>query len=149
MGIQGLLPVLKDITNRSHIKHFAGKRAAIDGYGWLYKGAYSCAKELCEDSPTDKCAPNSSALRRRATVSHACLPQGRTDPRSEALCVYRYVKFCMSRIRLLLHHGVIPIVVFDGDKLPAKNFTEMARQRCAESLNFHVCHDCQFVAQRA
>ena len=56
MGIPGLLPLLKDITNKRHIKDFAGKRAAIDGYGWLYKGAYSCAKELCEDTPTDKCA---------------------------------------------------------------------------------------------
>jgi exonuclease 1 len=54
MGIQGLLPVLKDITNRTHVRHFAGKRAAIDGYGWLYKGAYSCSKELCENIPTDK-----------------------------------------------------------------------------------------------
>jgi exonuclease 1 len=96
MGIQGLLPMLKDITNRTHIRQFAGKRAAIDGYGWLYKGAYSCPRELCEDLPTDK-----------------------------------YVKFCMSRIRLLLHHEVIPIVVFDGDKLPAKDCTEVARQRCA------------------
>jgi XPG N-terminal domain len=55
MGIQGLLPQLKDITNRVHIREFAGKRAAIDGYGWLYKGAYSCPRELCEDVPTDKC----------------------------------------------------------------------------------------------
>ena len=43
----------------------------------------------------------------------------------------RYVKFCMSRVRMLLHHGVIPIVVFDGDKLPAKEYTEVARQRRA------------------
>lgn len=56
MGIPGLLPLLKDITNKRHIKDFAGKRAAIDGYGWLYKGAYSCAREICEDVPTDKCA---------------------------------------------------------------------------------------------
>ena len=61
MGIQGLLPVLKDITNRTHIRQFAGKRAAIDGYGWLYKGAYSCPKELCEDIPTDRCGPSLQA----------------------------------------------------------------------------------------
>jgi XPG N-terminal domain len=41
----------------------------------------------------------------------------------------------MARIRLLLHHGVVPIVVFDGDKLPAKGYTEDLRQRCAQRCN--------------
>lgn len=36
----------------------------------------------------------------------------------------------MSRIRLLLHNGVTPLVVFDGDKLPAKAGTDEQRQRC-------------------
>lgn len=56
MGISGLLPVLKDITHKTHIREFAGKTAAIDGYVWLYKGAYCCPQELCEGVPTDKCA---------------------------------------------------------------------------------------------
>lgn len=54
MGISGLLPVLKDITKKQHVRDFAGKTVAIDGYSWLYKGAYSCAKELCENEPTEK-----------------------------------------------------------------------------------------------
>ena len=60
MGIQGLLPVLKDITNRVHVSTFSGKRAAIDGYSWLYKGAYSCPQELCEDRPADGCVTTRS-----------------------------------------------------------------------------------------
>lgn len=35
---------------------------------------------------------------------------------------------------MLLDHGVIPIVVFDGDKLPAKEKTEAHRQRHAPSM---------------
>lgn len=54
MGISGLLPLLKDITHKAHIKEFRGKRAAVDGYVWLYKGSYSCPEELCEGKPTDK-----------------------------------------------------------------------------------------------
>ena len=138
MGISGLLPVLKDITNRSHVKHFAGKRAVIDGYSWLYKGAYSCPRELCEGIPTDKCAPLCGLMLRTADnlipklhVTHAF--------RRSLQC--RFVKFCMSRIRLLLHHGVIPIVIFDGDKLPAKDCTEIQRQRCEIVVVLHdECH---------
>lgn len=93
MGISGLLPLLKDITHKAHIKEFRGKRAAVDGYVWLYKGSYSCPEELCEGKPTDK-----------------------------------FVKYCMSMVDLLLHHGVQPVVVLDGDKMPAKAITEQQRQ---------------------
>ena len=55
MGIQGLLPLLKDITKKQHIKDFKKCTVAIDGYGWLYKGAYCCPRELCEGEPTDRC----------------------------------------------------------------------------------------------
>eukprot|EP00892_Ulva_mutabilis_P007615 jgi/Ulvmu1/5225/UM022_0018.1 len=93
MGISGLLPLLKDITHKAHIKQFQGKRAAVDGYVWLYKGSYCCPEELCEGRPTDK-----------------------------------FVKYCMSMVDLLRHHGVQPVVVLDGDKMPAKAVTEEQRQ---------------------
>ena len=54
MGINGLLPVLKSITRPGHVSQYAGKRVAIDAYSWLHKGAYACAKELCEGLHTDK-----------------------------------------------------------------------------------------------
>lgn len=71
MGISGLLPLLKDITHKTHIKQFQGKRAAIDGYVWLYKGSYSCPEELCEGRPTDKCAPFFRHVHRSAGVLNA------------------------------------------------------------------------------
>ncbi|KNZ62204.1 uncharacterized protein VP01_12g5 [Puccinia sorghi] len=54
MGIQGLLPFLKSIQRDSHIRNWAGKTLAIDGYVWLHRGAYHCAQELCLGKPTIK-----------------------------------------------------------------------------------------------
>lgn len=62
MGIQGLLPILKDITRRQHVSEFSGKRVAIDGYSWLYKGAYCCSRELCEGEATDRRASSPDEL---------------------------------------------------------------------------------------
>ena len=39
----------------------------------------------------------------------------------------RYVDYCMHRVKLLQHFGVIPVLVFDGDTLPAKKHTEASR----------------------
>ena len=33
----------------------------------------------------------------------------------------------MHRVKLLQHFGVIPVLVFDGDTLPAKKHTEASR----------------------
>ncbi|KAF9541251.1 Rad2 nuclease [Mortierella hygrophila] len=54
MGIQGLLPLLKSIERPVHLKDYAGKTLAVDGYVWLHKGAFSCAQELCLGQPTIK-----------------------------------------------------------------------------------------------
>ncbi|KAI1306263.1 Rad2 nuclease [Mortierella claussenii] len=54
MGIQGLLPLLKSIEKPVHLKDYAGKTLAVDGYVWLHKGAFACAQELCLSQDTDK-----------------------------------------------------------------------------------------------
>ena len=41
----------------------------------------------------------------------------------------RFVRYCMSRIEMLLHNGVIPVVVFDGGRLPTKADEEDSRRR--------------------
>ena len=46
MGIQGLLPFLKQIQREVHVSSFRGKKVAVDGYCWLHRGAYSCALQL-------------------------------------------------------------------------------------------------------
>ncbi|KAF2814282.1 uncharacterized protein BDZ99DRAFT_506967 [Mytilinidion resinicola] len=39
----------------------------------------------------------------------------------------KYVEFAMSRVRMLVHFGIIPYIVFDGDYLPSKSGTEKER----------------------
>ena len=41
----------------------------------------------------------------------------------------RYVDFCMGRVELLRRNGVVPVIVFDGGRLPMKAGEEGARQR--------------------
>lgn len=53
----------------------------------------------------------------------------------------RYVDFCMSRVRMLLHFGITPYIVFDGDYLPSKAGTEKeraARRREGKKLGLEL-----------
>eukprot|EP00871_Galdieria_phlegrea_P002842 jgi/Galph1/3559/GphlegSOOS_G2195.1 len=93
MGIQGLLPALRSISESIHIKMFANKKVGIDGYSWLHKGAFGCALELCTGTPTT-----------------------------------RYIDYFIERIKMLLYNRVIPIVIFDGARLPAKDETDSLRR---------------------
>ena len=100
MGIKGLLAALASVTDSVHIRDFAGRTVAIDGYAWLHRAVYSCAQELATGAETSA-----------------------------------YVRYFEHRVGLLLHHGVVPYVVFDGANLPAKAATEAARAAArAEAL---------------
>lgn len=52
MGINNLLPSVKPVVKHGHISLFSGKRIAIDGYVWLHRSAFACAKQLLEDPST-------------------------------------------------------------------------------------------------
>ncbi|GAB4818724.1 hypothetical protein N2152v2_005770 [Parachlorella kessleri] len=54
MGIQGLLPQLKSVTAKAHVSKYRGQRAAVDAYVLLHRGAYTCAREICEGEPTNR-----------------------------------------------------------------------------------------------
>ncbi|KAG3094510.1 Exonuclease 1 [Phytophthora idaei] len=54
MGISGLLPVLKSITETKNIEEYKGRTLAIDGYCWLHRAIYSCSQEICLGQETDK-----------------------------------------------------------------------------------------------
>ncbi|WFD19592.1 hypothetical protein MCAP1_001826 [Malassezia caprae] len=54
MGIQGLLPLLKDIQHETHVEAFRGRTLGIDGYVWLHRGAYACAMDLALGRPTTR-----------------------------------------------------------------------------------------------
>ncbi|KAM0794474.1 PIN domain-like protein [Usnea florida] len=44
----------------------------------------------------------------------------------------KHLDFSMHRVRMLIHFGVIPYIVFDGDYLPSKAATEMERAKRRE-----------------
>jgi exonuclease-1 len=46
MGIYGLLPSIKSIQQKKHLRDFKGLTVAIDSYCWLHKGSYGIAHEL-------------------------------------------------------------------------------------------------------
>jgi exonuclease 1 len=132
MGIPGLLPALKSITTTVHINTYAGKKVAVDAYSWLHKGAYSCSKELCEGGPTDKCVLKKLTsiilLYRRRECRDESNVRGITAP-EKVLVAYRCINYCMQRVELLRSNGVVPVVVFDGGRLPMKSDEEFLRKR--------------------
>jgi exonuclease-1 len=54
MGIQGLLPAIKQHLVATHVKELRGSRVAVDGYAWLHKASYGCAIELCTGKKTTR-----------------------------------------------------------------------------------------------
>ena len=66
-----------------------------------------------------------------ATQQQSMLESSLSRPRTDQS---RWVDFSMNRVRMLIHFGVIPYLVFDGDYLPSKAATEDLRaKRRAES----------------
>ncbi|KAF1808648.1 PIN domain-like protein, partial [Eremomyces bilateralis CBS 781.70] len=54
LRISGLLSYLEDISKPVSLKNFAGQTIGVDGYGWLHRGAVSCAIELAQGKPTNR-----------------------------------------------------------------------------------------------
>ena len=46
MGISGLLPQLKSVTNAVNVSTYKGMTVGIDASCWLHKGVYGCATQL-------------------------------------------------------------------------------------------------------
>ncbi|CAI7800456.1 unnamed protein product, partial [Closterium sp. NIES-54] len=45
-------------------------------------------------------------------------------------CVsFRHIQYCMNKVKLLRDNGVIPVLVFDGGKLPSKSQQESKRDK--------------------
>ena len=108
MGIKGLPSVLEPRCARVHVGEYApGTRCAVDAYSWLHKGAFGCVDAL---------APGGDRAWTRT---------GATAP---------YVKYALHRANMLRHHGIEPVIVFDGDRAPAKRGEERARRERRRAL---------------
>lgn len=111
-ALAGLLPLLKSIHKPCHLRKFKGQTLGVDAYGWLHRGTVSCAIDLALDKPVTK------------YVFLTALPSSRGI---DWLTTHRYVDFAMHRVRMLIHFGVTPYIVFDGDHLPSKAAEELER----------------------
>uniref|UniRef100_A0A6A7G7Y7 Exonuclease 1 n=1 Tax=Hirondellea gigas TaxID=1518452 RepID=A0A6A7G7Y7_9CRUS len=55
MGITGLLPALRPLTQKCTLEKFRGQSGVIDAFAWLHRASYSCALELVLDlKPTTR-----------------------------------------------------------------------------------------------
>ncbi|KAG2172212.1 hypothetical protein INT43_004753 [Umbelopsis isabellina] len=54
MGISGLIPLLKSIHTKVHVKDYSGESIAVDGYVWLHRGVFTCSLELAMGKYTDR-----------------------------------------------------------------------------------------------
>ncbi|XP_055357766.1 exonuclease 1-like [Paramacrobiotus metropolitanus] len=52
MGIQGLLPFVKNACRPVNISEFSGAVVAVDGHCWLHRAVYSCAEQLVKGQAT-------------------------------------------------------------------------------------------------
>ena len=109
MGIKGLPAVLEPYCERVHVGEYApGTRCAVDAYSWLHKGAFGCVDAL---------APGGDRAWERRPGAMA-----------------PYVKYAVHRANMLRHHGIEPVIVFDGDRAPAKRGEERARRERRAAL---------------
>ena len=54
MGVQGLFPLIKSITNVDFkLSQLRGANIGIDASGWLYRGSISCGQDLALGNPTE------------------------------------------------------------------------------------------------
>ncbi|TDH72610.1 hypothetical protein CCR75_001018 [Bremia lactucae] len=108
MGVTGLLPMLKSVTDMVHVSKYAGKTVGIDVSDWLYKGAYSCPVDLVLGKPTDACGTNYPPFK---------------------LLSFNLTPKRAPHLKLLQTHDIKPIVVFDGAPLPSKAHENAIRSR--------------------
>ena len=121
MGISGLLPMLKEISEDIHIKSFAGQVAAIDAYYWIHRAAIFCAEELILGIETSRCVELNIIF--HFDIFEYDLNRLKLIFTS-TLYFFRYVELCMKYIDVLLANKVRPIMVFDGFSLDAKREVE-------------------------
>lgn len=65
MGVQNLLPLVSPVAQKLPLTAFRGKRVAIDGFVWLHRGSFGCAREICKDPGSERILPYLAARMRR------------------------------------------------------------------------------------
>ncbi|KJR87422.1 exonuclease 1 [Sporothrix schenckii 1099-18] len=68
MGISGMISSTLAVFRPIELKKYTGETFAVDAYGWLHRGAISCALELAQGRPTRRYVD--SVLHRVRMVQH-------------------------------------------------------------------------------
>ena len=97
--------VTKQISTATHlgdIRHIvANKTAVIDGYSWLHKAIFGCAKLVGKEAWVDR----------------------------QGSCPAPFAEYVLRRLKMLKHHNITPVVIFDGAKIDAKAGTHSVRRK--------------------
>lgn len=128
MGIPGLLPCLKSITEVIDVSLFANQFVAVDAYSWLHKAVHTCARELYLAQRQHK--EQKKKLEKSNELNGFEIP-------------VVFVEYCMGWVRALQQRAVKSLLVFDGGPLPQKAWREgrrnQARQAAQEALEAILC----------
>jgi 5'-3' exonuclease len=103
MGIKNLLPSLKQISKKRHVKEYSGMTVGIDTLCWMHQGVHKYAKDLINSNQNKKFCHTES--------------------------FQRMVDYCIAKIRVLQVNGVKCLMVFDGAKLEMKKKVEDDREK--------------------
>ena len=77
------------------MEEYRGHTLGVDGYSWLHKGAISCAWDLAYHVPTTRYSAHLFDFFDFFILTlHYC---------------YRYIEYCLRRIKMLRHYGVVTL----------------------------------------
>lgn len=74
MGIIGLLPLLKSVSEKVHLDSFKGQSVAVDAYSWLHKSVYTCAIDLYQNPETTNSHIEYCVARVKQLLRHGIKP---------------------------------------------------------------------------
>ena len=130
MGIQGLIPLLKEAHTTTHIQDYAGLTLAVDAYVSRHAAPSTFPDSLLLFFPG--LAPSGRVRLRpgaRHRSTHSQVRPITSQLRIIAHIQRRYLNYALEKIRMLRHYDVVPYIVFDGAALPSKLGTEVEREK--------------------
>jgi exonuclease-1 len=131
MGISGLLPFLIKAHEKVPIASFKNQTIAIDGYVWLHRGLYSCGAEVGDHSSYGLPSSGIKVEAKQGTQIRANSWEGIENVNPNKINLFKksppYLRYAINRLQQLRECNIVPVMVLDGARLPAKAVTEEQR----------------------
>jgi len=136
MGIDSLLPFLKEATTEIFIGDYKGKTATVDASCWLHKAltisvqrtGYATRYELAMSLMFVVIVITALSAWNNG-IYHASYLKNELSCLIFIYNSHSHLGICMGYLELLLRRGVKPFVVFGGFPLPAKLNEQEERKR--------------------